>query len=637
MANYLGPLTTIIPHVRDEDNINRDGSEVINLVCNSSQAKQIEGLCEDSVKTVYGPLRVVTGNQGRWGLMPVNTSENLKVNESQAHYGLYQLKNVNITELNPVVFLASIEAEMLSRNMNEILTIMHSLGGDSGGELAMNRDFSDNDIETILDEEFTTFDTVNIWHPKYAENMASSNIQATGDKLVFTGASSTNWTWGYNWTVLRETLPEDLTAEFTLEWNALPSSGQAHHQFNLFLMDGRPANKTEYEYKDVIRIVLEVQSTGAVISVDKRVRGQYSNVTSDIPLSSVQKTPALKIKLTGRSGLSNLTVWLDKDYSGGTPNYSKIFGSANTGVNFDLGRYLLLSFENASSTSATCRCSFLDIYNTIDALKPNTVIVPVGATLDQTPTFYRASEYGNIPCIKNPETFPTYQITPSNFYNGSVKGMNGNYSDNIYRQVTWNEVDLDPTKFYLSNGLVKLVTTSNGVEFHYWNGTAYTLLNTFTLPSTIKLIRPFLVTPWMFTLQLDRTLWTMKAGKPHIWVAHEDTSIGFTRKSCYYHDGITTTDPLANTDITMQSQFYTNIWSRGTGTCASPNPADRYRLQIMSQNPRTIKSDSIPASPLTGIGFYDSNIAVNSDDSYLYRAREWFKPTWQKIILESVI
>lgn len=84
----------------------------------------------------------------------------------------------------------------------------------------------------------------------------------------------------------------------------------------------------------------------------------------------------------------------------------------------------------------------------------------------------------------------------------------------------------------------------------------------------------------------------------------------------------------------MQTSPYCNIWSRGTGSCTTPNPADRYRLQIIKTTPCTIKSDVIPADSITGIGFYDDNINPFSPGGYLYNAAEFFTQPEQIITIK---
>jgi len=781
----IGPIELTRPNKVTRDPQGSDGSRVIVIRCPPEQAQQLKGLAETLTKTESG-VKVVSSKNSRWGVMPVespvSTVASILNELTEVHKGLMNIGKVTDSYFNNRLSEVTIEGEMISQNTSEILTILHSQGGEDASDIEMSEDYSDLIQETILDEDFSDFDTTSTWEAKYDENMASGeDIVSSGGKLVFSGASATNWTWGYLWTILQDTVPDDFTAEFTLEWDALPASGAAEHHLNLFLVDGRPSNKTEIEYKDIIRIMIRVKDTGATLEIGKRVRGVDSALISPITLGATEKTPAIKFELSGGTGVSNLTVYVDKDYSSGTPSYgSPVFGPANTGVNFDLDRYLVLSQENASSTSATTRAAYLNIYEYIDALKPNVTVAPIGAVVDQTSTFTRTGSEGAIPCIVNPTSFPTFQVTPANFYKGTIKAWNSNYADSTARLVTGNEIDLDPLYFNVTNGLIKLTTDDDSVTFAYHNGSAWVDLNTFVFPSDILLVRPFLVTPWVFSLQIDRTLWTMRAGKRHIWVKHPTTALGFTGKTCYYHDGTTTTssnilttnqagaetntdgfsptdgstlsnvtdwfvdgskslkcvtsatalsgvmitgvtpvlgvdhsfhthikadtagktmhlymwdqdwnglcDPvefvttgdeqvvpivgvpstgdtsltigilndsaevvtfridsnymdttLVNTDISMLTQFYCNLWNKGYGSCTTPSPADRWRMQIISPEPRTIKSDSIPAAELTGIGVYDSTIAEASDDSYLYNAREWFRPTWQKIVLQSEV
>lgn len=794
LSNYIGPIITEKVHIRDGNETKRDGTETINLVCSVEQAHQLRGLCENSVKNTYGSLRILSTQESRWGILPVNTSENLKINEHQTHSGLYHVKDIEIEAIGnrDDIVIARIPVELLSKNVNEILTILHSRGGEDGSSIEMSEEYSDEEIEFLLEEEFTTFNTTTVWHPKYTENMATgADIVASAGKLVFSGASATNLTWSYLWTVLRETLPDDFEAEFTLEWNALPASGAVGHHMNLFLMDGKPANSAELQYKDTLRMVLDVQDTGAVISVDKRIRGNYSGISAEHSLTSSQKIIALKIKLEGGTGVSNLTVWIDKNYGGtGTPSYGDpIFGPANTGFNYDNEMYLILAMENASSTSATVRCSFLNISQTFDALKPNIVVAPVGAVADRTPDFYRTGEEGDIPCFKNPPTPPTFQIDPANFYKGSVKCMNSNYTDAVPRLVTDNEFSFDPTKLTLSNGLIRLVPAVQGVIFQYWNGTAWATLDTFTLPNVIRLIRPFLVTKDRFILQIDRTLWGVKSGSYGIWIKHPYDTIGYTLKGNYYHDGVVGKGLAGGADVSMLTQFYTLVFNpyniltqnqmdveadlagftavgstitqesgglygkyikaitnnsttyegillnmrtlpphdetglilsgrallHGSGTCTlvlderdavgtllgtassslitlnatptlynvpliisssnvknvslhvytnvkqtatlngdmfqiapipnsggnlfstAPYSPNRYGMFIIKTHPTTIKTNSIPASDLTGIGVYDQMQPSNADNGFLSLAREWFRPTWQTLLLQSEV
>jgi len=131
MSNYIGPLTLEGVAIREGNEDKLDGSEVINLVCSVEQAYQLRGLCEASVKNIYGPLRTVNGQESRWGILPTNTSENLNLNENQTHEGYYQLLDVEIEAIGnrPDIVKVHIPVELVSKNLDEILTILHSKGG----------------------------------------------------------------------------------------------------------------------------------------------------------------------------------------------------------------------------------------------------------------------------------------------------------------------------------------------------------------------------------------------------------------------------------------------------------------------------------------------------------------------------
>jgi hypothetical protein len=57
----------------------------------------------------------------------------------------------------------------------------------------------------------------------------------------------------------------------------------------------------------------------------------------------------------------------------------------------------------------------------------------------------------------------------------------------------------------------------------------------------------------------------------------------------------------------------------------------------MKKDPTIIKSDSIPASDITGIGVFDQMQPPISNDHYLQLAREWYKPTVQRLALQGVV
>ena len=81
----------------------------------------------------------------------------------------------------------------------------------------------------------------------------------------------------------------------------------------------------------------------------------------------------------------------------------------------------------------------------------------------------------------------------------------------------------------------------------------------------------------------------------------------------------------------MTNDWYCAVWDKGSGTCATPNPANNYRLLILQEKPTTIKSDKIPACDLTGLGWYDNTKSSGDGNHYYSIAKEWVYRTNHQI------
>ena len=297
-----------------------------------------------------------------------------------------------------------------------------------------------------------------------------------------------------------------------------------------------------------------------------------------------------------------------------------MFGPGPTDIDFSEGYYIAYGLSTLSSTSATVKSSNIEAYNYEQIIR-TVVSLPAGCTPITTPTDYRASSEGNIPVYVNPTDILPFKVDVSdytNLYDGSVKCFNG--ISGTPNQIFNIDTTLSPTDFYMTNGLIKLTTSSNSVAFSYWNGTAWASLNTFGV-GTITYMQLKELTPEKITLCLNDTEWTLRRGRMAVDVSHPSTALTYTLKNTYVHDGTTTSSPSANADITMQSVFYSNVYNSG----------DTYRMQIYQLYKTTIKSDSIPASVFTGIGFYDSTKASTSPDYYLNLPYEWLNQVVQRI------
>lgn len=111
------------------------------------------------------------------------------------------------------------------------------------------------------------------------------------------------------------------------------------------------------------------------------------------------------------------------------------------------------------------------------------------------------------------------------------------------------------------------------------------------------------------SVQINRTTWTIRQGDPVVKIDHPYDDLKMLLGTSYYHDGITTNNPIANADISMQSQNYC------IKTIADA-PAN-LRTLLIQMTPTTIKSDKIPATQNTGIGVYDPNETPSSPSGYL--------------------
>jgi hypothetical protein len=763
------------------------GKVQISIKCKPEEAKQLAGLCQPTIRTDYGAIRVIKSRNNRWGVMPIESpveSGGVSPNEYTGILkGLVSLSNPQVYYINPRKSRVVMTGEMLSENHNEILSILYGKGGEDGSDI--EHTFEDNDIEILLDDTFDGLWSDN-WTGYDTYNLTSHNVSTSGGKLVFTGTNGTSGfiaPWGGMNIESKSRYAPPWEIEFDMEYVA-----GTDHNMSVYIVEALPHIWTDVTTHssdtNYIRVYLYHHGGNLYYAVQKCVRGVISNLKPETALNiSTEKNPSFKVGYYPGGGLE---VYIDK--AGGT-NYTKIWGRANTGLNWS-NPGLMYQFDNMSGASQTMRSRGFKLSVPTEAQYPNIVVAPPGAVCNETPTFTRTGEEGDIQCFKDPTVPLNYQITPTDFYKGSVKGMNGNYTDNVYRLITHNDMDLDPTKFYMSNGLIKLKTTANGVEYYNWNGTAYVLLNTFTLPNPINLIRPFYVSKDVFTLQLDRTLWTIRAGKRGIWIKHPNDALGFTKNTSCYHDGILHNGLADNADVSMLSQFYslhfnpynlltTNMYGveegldgfydvsstleqvsgatygtyhlkctsknlqamegvyikevslptgnntglifggraylKGTGTWKlliierksnytalnttssapftltstpsvhdiyhtvisseaeklnlmiytdgqqsaefygdvfqlAPSPvanqamysiapltANRYGMLIMKKDPTIIKSDSIPASDITGIGVFDQMQPPISNDHYLQLAREWYKPTVQRLALQGVV
>ena len=159
---------------------------------------------------------------------------------------------------------------------------------------------------------------------------------------------------------------------------------------------------------------------------EKFVQGNRTTLVNQTSMATANKTPKFKIELSGGSGTSTLQLYVDEDASG---TYDSIFGPANTGVNFNNGRYLAYAFINASDASATMRTAYCQVYSYDETNPPNVVSLPQSSTPLTANDFNRLGVEGNIPCYANPTTELHFTTDHAGYYKGAVKGYNSEYTN----------------------------------------------------------------------------------------------------------------------------------------------------------------------------------------------------------------
>lgn len=579
MSDYckIGPISIHNPHLVDGSSY-KTTEEEFEVYCTHWQYKQLLSLIDEGFNS-QGTMGVtILNGDNPWSPVYIDSSLLISDNDYLKHKGWYIVTNVEISDIYLNKYLkAKITVSKVSSLQNEMLTMDYTTGVMDG--TGLDSTYSLEYTNTLLSDTFDTYDTSK-W-TSGDDGLSGASITSTDGYLVFSGASTSNGTFKSEWIILNDELDGPFTATFDLNWISRPVSGAKPHILRFGISTG------------------SLSSDG--VFVDMRV---YPTYTSYVIFSVNNKgvTSILVPTTTNNATAHNWTFTLGTDGKlkvllGGTQKY---YGPSNLSTIKSLK--CTYRFYNASTTSKSMKIGNVNISRDEVQSYNNIVGLPAGSTPVIASDFARASADGNIPCYAN----PTVQLpfTCADPYLGSVKAYTNNNPDNVYRQMFGIDEIPTATGFYVTNGIVKLVTTSNGVTFQYWNGASWATLNTFNR-GTLTYLKLLDIGPMGVTFQANTTKWTLKHNSPYVTVKHPNDALTYTLKDTYDHDSTTTTSPLADADITMNDISHAEIY----------NNTDIYRMQIYKLDPCTIKSDSIPASSLTGIGFYDSTLASSSYNS----------------------
>jgi len=612
----IGPISVEAAHLRKNNQQGADGTEAFSLFLNNIKARQVMGLSGEVLKQNYGNMSILS-NKGKWGPIPIDTSNTLVDNDNLRHRGYYLLKfPTPVLDYGPKYVKLNCEAERIA-DLGAYLNMDYTRGIQDDTVLPYNYPEPVIGENYKLEEPFDTFNTTTVWDAAVSGGMTSASITAASGKLTLAGAA-TSGVWGSIYTLTKASFTPPYTLDTTLEWVAQPSGYP--HEVWVALFTSRPGSYSSFLTNNLFRIGIQVTSSTVKYYIQKRLNKSYTNLINPVTLTTSQKVLSVRLVVT-KDG--KLEVWTDPN--GGT-SYTKKWGAAYiSGIGLDKPAYVSYYLSNKSGSSATVKSNYCNIFNNQLLSFPNVVTLPAGATLETAASFTRPGSEGNVPCYSDPLTDLFFKVDMSDFsnlYKGGVRAWNSNYEDGISRLITGTDDVLNPLKFTMDNTIVKLVTDSTGASFYYWNGAAWTYLRNLAI-GTIRHMQMVYTSPEKCILQINRSYWTMWRGKPFIMVEHPHNSITFSRGNCYDHDGIINSIYANDLDVTMQTLPYCNIWSMGTGTCTTPDPAVKYRLQILKNTPCTIKSNSIPADSITGIGFYDDDISPFNPNGALYNAAEF--------------
>lgn len=617
VTGNIGPIELDHSEIYDDNSVETSGTEQFTLIATNQQARQIMGLAYSTEKETYNHINMVN-TQSNWGVVWVDSSNTLTDNEDITHRGWYIITEaIPTTDLGREYVHLQVTAEKLSSYEHDYLEMDYTPGENDG--TIIESSYSDVNHVYPLQDTFTTFDTTDTWSTTVASSMTTVAVTPISGKLNVIGQSDSDGTWGGVFTSSQELMPYPSTLEFDLEWVSAPSG--YYHYWELYLTPSKP---TTWGAENVngIRFIVAVMPTKTLFKLSRYASSVKTDWYTYNSLGS-SKTPRFKVVVEG----GYIYVYWDKTAGGTwTKIYSNTLSSANVSWLAN-GYYVTYKFENRDSTEATVRSSYCNVYYDSYTSYDNVVALPCTTPITAA-DFTRYSEDGSIPCYINPTTNLYFWQDNEYYYNGAVKSYNSNYTDSTPQLVTWTDEIIDPDKFYLTNGLIKLTTTPTG--------STPILLSSYTSPAgwqdlqiidpgTITLVKPLYISPERQTYQINDTKWTLSRGKQHFKVEHPYTSLGYTRLDNYYHDTTTTVTPGADTDISMTSQYYTNIYTDGT-PC----------FQIIQIDPTTIKSDSIPAADITGLGWYDPTEASASPGYYSTVAAEFHKQVNQRINLRTL-
>lgn len=260
----------------------------------------------------------------------------------------------------------------------------------------------------------------------------------------------------------------------------------------------------------------------------------------------------------------------------------------------------------------------------LDNTLRNVVHTPLPLTVNIEHTFTRNTSDGLLYCYNNPTGPILFKIDPLRFYEGAVKLF-----DEVGEQI------LNPSKIFssddyytLENGIVRLIFNEReetvdvyGFFFEWMYLCTLTVDGVFHL--TLQSISRDSV-----TLNVGGTKWTLKTGKPFFNVEHPDNDIlvidvatTFNKFWAENGEGIGVTADLlsASQEISPNNLFYYLL----------SNTANNIGLQVLQSVRSMTSAEIIPASDMTGLGWYNKEAVAHEHHGSL--GLEWLAKSGQDI------
>lgn len=593
---------------------NFDESYAFKIICTNDEALQLKGVVE----------------QGE--IIWMNTSD-LTDNDYLQHKGWVILTELSMSEENDFLVECTISYVKVSDYENEYLTMDYSRGIYDG----INIEPSYEIVNTItyLDEEpivdsTTNWSTYRRAYVKGGNGTASFAYDAGNAELDLGITASVDGV--YNWAYVicdTHTFTFPFTLEFTMDYNATRTVATAG-SMGIGLSKNNYGNLSGYfasKRSDWLEFYWDVQGGSYFGSrTKKNSKTTINNIVRAID-SSPPANKSCRVKVEFEAN-GKMRVYYD---IGVTGNYiQKYYGASNLPTTKNLYLYLWTANKDKDSAFVGSYRDIIIYYDKEVISFDNIVMMPPDATLQTTASGSRTVEDGTSYYYKNPTTELRYMIDKTKYYQGSVKLLSTNNDDTASRQVFSTGIKLTPTTTTLKNGLTQLTFDADEVIVSGWDSGAYHEVNRFDMGTAINLIKPVFINSERVVLQINDTKWTMLRSSPIVTVEHPVTSMAYVLRDTHYHDGGTVGSPFAAAaDVTMtdaNSGYYAKAYDSGT---------DTYQLLIVKKDQTTIKSDSLPADEVTGIGWFLKT--WSGDNAADKLAQQWYKQTRTGISLKQII